>query len=813
MAKQKNIVGDLHNVHYARIGDEVHIHLAEPSFPKELTLNIPRTHPNDIIGREADLEQLYTSLHAEKRVVVVNGLGGIGKTTLAQAYVSRYYEEYQHIVWITQDSEDVARDFVNAAGLILNLGLEVMVARTGAGAGTQPLFEEIIRKLKTISDHPNLLVIDNGERSLRRYKDLLPGQPRWHVLVTSREVITGYHRQPLGFLEEGQAVALFIKHYPLQAIGDAGIRKLVRAVDYHTLTIEMLAKMAAMQRYDLRTLQLAIEKDLKAGIEVGHDRRRAGAVEKIGSYLRTTFTLSRLSEEEVWLLKQFVCLPPEPHPYRLLRELLVDEQGEHARSFAEVLGSLSDRGWLLYNPAGDSYSMHRIIAGVVRKERVIQLEEVAYLLGALTDRLHADYTVDNTLDKFAWVPYGKALLAVFSRSGHPGIAKLQNRLGFVLLRLDDLSYARSILEKAVRSDTKNFGKDHPTTTMHLNNLALVLMDQGDLSGAKKLLERAVRNDEKNLGPGHHHTAIRYHNLAMLLRDMEDLSGARPLMEKVVRIETKNFGFAHPATTRAHAHLALIMEDLGDLRVARALLKKAVRGDEQYYGMGHPAIMELYHNLARLLQDQGKCAEAKGLMEKAIRASEKVFGVQHPHTAELYNRLGLVLRDMKDYAAARSLLEKAIRIYKESWGAGHFQTATTISNLGLVLSDMGDYSGALVLQKKAIRVLEKTLGPDDPVTILTYADLADVLFELKDYRAASAAQEKAVRGSERTFGKQHIETANAYYNLALILLDLDQFRRAAALVKKAMPVFRKHLQKNGSELKWAEKMHRLLQSGP
>ncbi|HVW58535.1 MAG TPA: hypothetical protein VHC48_00820, partial [Puia sp.] len=44
--------------------------------PKELTLYMPRTHPDDIIGRETDLSRLYDLLRVEKRVVVVNGLGG-----------------------------------------------------------------------------------------------------------------------------------------------------------------------------------------------------------------------------------------------------------------------------------------------------------------------------------------------------------------------------------------------------------------------------------------------------------------------------------------------------------------------------------------------------------------------------------------------------------------------------------------------------------------------------------------------------------------------------------------------------------------
>jgi ATP/maltotriose-dependent transcriptional regulator MalT len=105
MPKQKNIARDISNVHSVRIGDETHHHYAETKLSKELTLNIPKTHPDDIIGREDDLQSLRDLLCNDKRVVVVNGLGGIGKTTLVQVYVSKYYDDYEHIAWVTQNSD------------------------------------------------------------------------------------------------------------------------------------------------------------------------------------------------------------------------------------------------------------------------------------------------------------------------------------------------------------------------------------------------------------------------------------------------------------------------------------------------------------------------------------------------------------------------------------------------------------------------------------------------------------------------------------------------------------------------------------
>jgi hypothetical protein len=100
VANEKNVVrGNIANVQTVRIGDETHYHYhyAEKKVSKELTLSLPRLHPDDIIGRADDLAELRRLLCDEKRVVVMNGLGGIGKTTLAQVYVSAYYDDYQRV--------------------------------------------------------------------------------------------------------------------------------------------------------------------------------------------------------------------------------------------------------------------------------------------------------------------------------------------------------------------------------------------------------------------------------------------------------------------------------------------------------------------------------------------------------------------------------------------------------------------------------------------------------------------------------------------------------------------------------------------
>lgn len=214
---QKNAVGgNISNIGgNVTIGDRI-IHEADKeNIPKELSSQMPLTRLDRIVGRRTELKNLHQRLFDNKQVVLVNGMGGIGKTTMAQVYASEYYESYKHIAWISQISENIIDDFINTEGLWRNLNIEKKDQKPKA------LFLEIINKLKGIkASEPCLLILDNATSKLQEIWNYLPHQPQWHILATSREIIPEFDLMELDFLNEADAISLFKKHYHRAKLDD-----------------------------------------------------------------------------------------------------------------------------------------------------------------------------------------------------------------------------------------------------------------------------------------------------------------------------------------------------------------------------------------------------------------------------------------------------------------------------------------------------------------------------------------------------------------------------------------------------------------
>ncbi|MCH7827078.1 MAG: tetratricopeptide repeat protein [Bacteroidetes bacterium] len=458
--------------------------------PKELT-EVHRRAADDIVGRADDLNKIRNYLLSKHETVLLNGMGGIGKTTLAEVYVESFYNEYNHIVWISV--EDNFKDAVLSNYILLqNLRLE--------SDNPEQQFSVCLNELSNLGG-PNLLVIDNAKQNLTKYFNQLPKAKNWHVLITSRERIEPFNIMDIDFLSTQDAIDLFKKY--CADYSEEQILTVVEKVELHTLTIEVLAKAAKRNKWIFEECLGALGFDAKVNVAVSRSNYKR--IERIKSYLVKIFNAGKLDEQEKWILKQFTALPPVDIDYDFLYRLLQVEKLDWEADFPSKLEGLYESGFLQKNIKKGSYKLHAVLNEVTLATLKPSVNNINPLINTVTYLLNIDQAKDNPIEKFPFVPFGDAIIELFPNINNSALTPLKNNLGLVYKDLGKYEKARDLLEDALKSALENFGKKHPSVAISKSNLGLVYKDLGEYEKARDLLEDAYEIFDNSLGKDHLYT--------------------------------------------------------------------------------------------------------------------------------------------------------------------------------------------------------------------------------------------------------------------------------------------------------------------
>ncbi|MBK8501040.1 MAG: TIR domain-containing protein [Saprospiraceae bacterium] len=424
---------------------------------------VPQRSLSEIIGRQEDLQNLRMVMLDDRPVVLVNGMGGIGKTTLAEGYMVEYGNEYRHLVWLNAES-GFKEAVVSNYRLTENLKLKETPA--------DQKFDAILFELDRLPG-PNLMIIDNATCEFATYRDVIPQTPNWHILLTSRERIGAYIPMELDFLTEEYAMSLFKEHCDI--LTDEEVRTIVRKLEKHTLVVEIVAKAATRNRWSYAVAMSALEED--ANTDVKTKRSDDKAIDRIKTYLISLFNISRLNANERWILKQFCGLPGNYITFEFLYKLLHIDKLEWKDKFASSLENLYESGYLQKNEAGN-YKMHAVLKETFKTSLKPGLSDMSELIENVSELIFLDQSKDNPVDKFPFMPFGETLLELFPEDESSEIAALKSNLALVYKDLGDYEKARDLLEGALKSDLQNFGELHPNVARSQSNLALVYQDLG-----------------------------------------------------------------------------------------------------------------------------------------------------------------------------------------------------------------------------------------------------------------------------------------------------------------------------------------------
>lgn len=318
---------------------------------------------NLIIHREQETRELENLLAKKKAVLLVNGFGGIGKTSLARMLYAKVSDKYDSIGWIEYHGN--LKDSLLAA---LELSDDMI--------DPERRWKMITSRLK--NDRTNkILFIDNVDYDTRQSQNpqndsLLQEITGWQnstIVLTSRvNEIQCYESYPVYLLGDKDkpepCVDLFYFYYSKEEFKKSyderrelsAVQELVALAGFHTYAIELLARSAIYEDTLLEYLNKIKDigfqfPDLE--IITGHNSGSATAAEQ----LRLLFNLHSRDKKEQQILWDFSVLP-EGMSLTLteVKELLAYSQND--------LHRLCQDSWLRHE-AGRGFFLHPLVREVV----------------------------------------------------------------------------------------------------------------------------------------------------------------------------------------------------------------------------------------------------------------------------------------------------------------------------------------------------------------------------------------------------------------------------------------------------------------
>ncbi|GAA3736112.1 tetratricopeptide repeat protein [Micromonospora maritima] len=196
------------------------------------------------------------------------------------------------------------------------------------------------------------------------------------------------------------------------------------------------------------------------------------------------------------------------------------------------------------------------------------------------------------------------------------------------------------------------------------------------------------------------------------------------------------GDEHPAALAARHQLAQWTGRAGDAASACDHLAALLPIRERVLGARHVDTLAVRHDLARWTGEMGHAAAARDDLAALLPVRAEVLGVGHPDTLATRHALAHWTGWAGDATAARDQLAVLIPVQRQALGGEHPDTLTTRQSLAGWTGWSGDAAAARDELAALLPVRERALGADHPDTLTTRHELAR-LDRIRGERGGSA----------------------------------------------------------------------------
>ena len=749
-------------------------------------------------GRDEAMERLRQQIVGGSATVILpvalHGLGGVGKTQLAQEYALRFSADYDLVWWISSESTE----FIDEA--LASLARRLRLPGTGESITED---SAAVREAMRRGEVGRWLLIYDNATDPSKLQPFLPSGTSGHVLITSRNQAWAQRAVPL----------------------EVDVFTAAESVEHLTRTVPGLAERDALRLADL----------------VGH---LPLAVQSASAWLSTTGTpveqyIDQLSEQITRVLET----PPDGYPVSVAATWTIalqdmQERRPAAARLLELCAFMNPDGistsQLVYTNAMldtlrgfdrklvDIGMIGTVVAEPVRLS-LLQLDQAARELRIhrlvqevikarmssreQNDVVHAVHGIlaaarpqsGDTDDPVNWPQY--ALLwphmnpsrAMDCDEG-PVRQLLIDRIRYLWKRgeyQNALESGERLEERWVdRIDELGGLQSDPGSVLYQqllvlrNLLASIMRLQGDFDRAYQIDSDVLAEQERLFGGEHPHTLLSYLCIAADLRGLGRFQAALESDLATYDRHRRVYPEGDPRLLGAANNLAVNYRLVGDCYQALELDQSTYIQRRSTLGPRHPYTLYSSSNLARDLRDAGQYTQSTDLLRAALSDYREAVGDTSPETLRTAKSLAVSLRKAGELTESVTLARETFDRYKSEFG----ETNPDLQSCGLVyaaaLSAVGDHGTAKQLCMDVLRGYERQLGSQHPYTLCCVNNLSTYVRKANDYEEALTLARRSFDGLNTLLGRQHPYTLIAAANVANSLVDVGDLRPAAVLEEEA-----------------------------
>lgn len=720
--------------------------IAEYQKPKPYLKTFLPMGNNFFCGRDTEIAEIHDAL-AENDLLVLHGIGGIGKSELAKHYAQAYSEEYDAVIFVRFQGNILDT-------VVIDSNFPVVNCTQSEEDDDAAYFKRKIKVLHEICTSRHLIILDNFDTDDCDNLDSLIGLP-CRILITSRvdyaDTFPQYEVDVLDSEGAQRSIIMYYYHDDLDAADSDAIDNIISAVQGHTMALELIGKhMTAMQIAPTEMYGLLAEQGITASKDGEVRGFKDGSLKSRTAYahIAALFNIFGLSEEMKQILRYEALIGPTPISASDFGHLIscTQEQGD-------TLDELIDLGWIqcFVDDETPFILLHPLIADVLCEELKPDVvhcgEMMIHAAGFAMDFL--DHGLDERKTQTIWLNHIAHTIHGYSTKITFCFQKLINN---VYMPAKDYENAEWCSRRIIQI-LNHLGYQDKYKLAYLdsyNHLLEIAKNKGDADLAAEYEQKIadLKTPEALIELAFERCMDAFENDRL---EEAEKAGHEWLD---LSLQAKDYENA------AHAHYQLGLISSEDMEHSRNHFQESVR------------LLQLW-----ILELQ---ADENYLEEDLIHA---------------YTQTGLAYKCAGDFPSSVQNYKKAIDLTIEEHSEQSGKLIFLFTELSATYHEMNDVNSELSCLEKAVQIAEYVYGRYDEITADCYLRLMDAYPEYEDETAQRHMHEKCAEICEtlieidtQLYGENSNEVRFTMKGYVCFLKLLDQKEECIRTVEKLISLY-------------------------